>query len=175
MRIARTDLSKPIDISFSGKFGEEPGVYSFTKGDDGKFACDFEDEIIIRRLLSIPGYVALGESGQQVSTPRPASPVLTAATNDPTTVTQARAHYQNVTGKRPSPKWDVAAIMAKLAAHNQGEPNVDPDDEDDEADDEGEGGAEGEEQSGPTPAAHDTAPGEPPAALAADAPAHTAE
>lgn len=172
MRIARTDLSKPIDISFSGKFGEEPGVYSFTKGDDGKFACEFDDEIIIRRLLSIPGYVALGESGQQVSTPRPASPVLTAATVDPTTVAQARAHYENVTGKRPSPRWDVAAIMAKLAAHNQGEPVVDPDDDEGEGGDDGEGG---EEEPSPTPAAHDATPGEPPASTAGDAPANSAE
>lgn len=174
MRIARTDLTKPTDISFSGKFGEEPGTYSFTKGEDGKFACEFEDEVVIQRLLSIPGYVGLGEGGQQVSARRPASPAPAAPANDPTTVTQARAHYQNVTGKRPSPKWDVAAIMAKLAAHNQGEPAADPDDDDGEGEGEGEA-QDGENQPEPAPAAHDATPGDPPAATAGDAPAHTAE
>lgn len=71
MRIARLDLTAPLDIEFTGALGERPAVYSFQPQPDapGVFACDVTDPIVIKRLLSLDGFVAL-------DLPDPAGPTV---------------------------------------------------------------------------------------------------
>lgn len=61
MRIARLDLTAPLDIEFTGALGERPAVYSFQPQPDapGVFAADVTDPIVIKRLLSLDGFALL--------------------------------------------------------------------------------------------------------------------
>ena len=61
MRIQRTDLTAPLDIEFTGAFGERPAVYSFTAQPDQPdvFAADVTDPIVIKRLLSLDGFALI--------------------------------------------------------------------------------------------------------------------
>lgn len=61
MRIQRTDLTAPLDIEFTGALGETPAVYSFQPQPDvpGAFACEVNDPIVIKRLLSLDGFIPL--------------------------------------------------------------------------------------------------------------------
>ena len=61
MRIQRLDLTAPMDIEFTGVFGERPAVYSFVAQPDEQniFACDVTDPIVIKRLLGLDGFTPL--------------------------------------------------------------------------------------------------------------------
>lgn len=144
MKIHRKDLTAPATVEFSGKFGEKPAIYTFTRKDpnDPRFTCEVKDEIAIQLLLNVEGYEPIIDSEEEaaeaqrqalaadIASGREPAPnqfpaaaesqivTSTAAANPETDpgLKAARDYYFQTLQKRPGPTWDIKTIFDRLAA-----------------------------------------------------------
>lgn len=107
MLIVRTDLDKPENIVFTGKFGEVPATYRFNLTDlptgGQAYGAQIDDPIVIRRLLDIAGYEGHG--------PLPENMGGSGVDIDSAVLAAGRTAYLAVVGQEPFEGWTLRDMM----------------------------------------------------------------